>query len=123
LGALSCVQPPCITTAGPPFSPTVPLPTQSTLVPYTTLFRSVTVATGTNPGGGTLSGTPTVAASGGVATFSDLSINKSGNGYTLTASGHALTLHTRGTFDFPAAAATKLAYLQQPSASTGGVAV
>jgi hypothetical protein len=36
-------------------------------------------------GTGTLSGTLTQNASAGVATFSDLSINKIGNGYTLTA--------------------------------------
>src|SRR5256886_15714853 len=34
-----------------------------------------------NPGAGTLSGTKTVAAVAGVATFSDLSINKPGTGY------------------------------------------
>ena len=37
----------------------------------------VTVAIGSNPGNGTLSGTLTVAVSG-VATFTSLSINKSG---------------------------------------------
>ena len=41
------------------------------------------MAIGTNPGGGTLSGTTTVAAVAGVATFSNLSINKAGTGYTL----------------------------------------
>jgi ribulose-5-phosphate 4-epimerase/fuculose-1-phosphate aldolase len=52
---------------------------------------NVTVAIGTNPGSGTLSGTATVAPVGGVATFSDLSINKSGTGYTLGASWGSLT--------------------------------
>src|SRR5439155_657566 len=47
---------------------------------------SVTVALGTNPGGATVSGTTPVTAVGGVATFSDLSLNKTGTGYTLTAS-------------------------------------
>jgi len=37
------------------------------------------------PGGGTLSGTTTLSAVSGVATFSNLSIDKSGAGYTLTA--------------------------------------
>ena len=44
------------------------------------------MAIGTNPGGGTLSGTNPVAAVSGVATFANLSIDKAGNGYTLTAS-------------------------------------
>src|SRR5215510_6321443 len=46
---------------------------------------SITVAIGTNPAGGTLSGTTTVAAVGGVAIFSNLSIDTPGLGYTLTA--------------------------------------
>jgi hypothetical protein len=46
---------------------------------------SVTMAIGANPGGGTLSGTKSVAAVAGVATFSGLSIDKVGTGYTLTA--------------------------------------
>ncbi len=46
----------------------------------------VSVAIGTNPPGGTLSGATIVAASSGLATFSDLSIDLAGNGYRLTAS-------------------------------------
>jgi hypothetical protein len=51
----------------------------------------VTVAMGTNPSSGTLSGTKTITASNGVATFSDLSIDKAGTGYTLTAISSTLT--------------------------------
>src|SRR5256885_6268793 len=67
-------------------------PPRSTLFPYTTLFRSpavtvaildafgnqtastatVAMAIGTNPGGGSLGGTTSVAAVAGVATFSNL---------------------------------------------------
>jgi hypothetical protein len=46
----------------------------------------VTLSLSTNPGGGTLSGTLTMTVSGGLATFSDLSINLPGVGYTLHAS-------------------------------------
>src|SRR6185295_4677299 len=67
---------------------------------------SVTVAIGTNPGGGTLSGTTTVSAVSGVASFSNLSIDKSGAGYTLTA-----------------AAASKLAFSVQPTNATAGVSI
>jgi murein DD-endopeptidase MepM/ murein hydrolase activator NlpD len=52
---------------------------------------TVTVALGNNPGGGTLSGTLTITVSAGVATFSDLSIDQIGDGYTLFASANGLT--------------------------------
>jgi len=52
---------------------------------------AVTMAIGTNPGGGVLGGTTNVNAVSGTATFDDLSINKSGAGYTLTASSAGLT--------------------------------
>lgn len=45
----------------------------------------VTVAIGSNPGGGTLAGTKTAETSAGVATFSSLSIDAAGAGYTLYA--------------------------------------
>ena len=61
----------------------------------------VTLAIGTNPGGGTLTGDGQVTVSGGIATFSGLSINKTGTGYTLAASdttggggGHPYTVAT-----------------------------
>jgi hypothetical protein len=47
---------------------------------------AVTVAIGSNPGSGTLSGTTTENTSAGVASFSDLNIGQQGIGYTLTAS-------------------------------------
>jgi hypothetical protein len=52
---------------------------------------SVTIAIGSNPASGTLSGTTTVTATNGIATFSTLSINNIGNGYTLTANASGLT--------------------------------
>src|SRR5262249_23816029 len=57
----------------------------------TSSTRNVTLAIGTNPSGGTLAGTATVAAVGGIATFSNLSINNAGNGYTLIASSGSPT--------------------------------
>ena len=48
--------------------------------------NTVALAIGTNPlGNGTLSGNGTMAMVGGIATFSNLSINVIGNGYTLSA--------------------------------------
>ncbi len=44
---------------------------------------SVTLTLGANPAGGTLGGTTTQTVSGGVATFTNLSIDTAGSGYTL----------------------------------------
>ena len=52
---------------------------------------TVTITPAANPGSGKLSGTTTVNTSGGVASFSDLSINKSGIGYTLTATSRGMS--------------------------------
>jgi len=65
----------------------------------------VTLALGNNPGSGTLGGTTTVTVAGGVATFSNLSINNSGNGYTLTASSGILTARLRRVSTSPPSAA------------------
>lgn len=59
---------------------------------------SISMAIGTNPGGGILSGTLSVAAVAGVATFSDLSINAAGTGYTLVASSAGLANVTSSAF-------------------------
>ena len=81
----------------------------------TTATNMVTVAIGTNPSGGTLGGTLTVGAVAGVATFSNLSINKAGNGYTLTAGATGLTGTTSGMFNVTAGAATQLVFTKEPT--------
>jgi subtilase family serine protease len=60
---------------------------------------TVTISLGSNPGGGTLSGTLTAAVSGGVATFSNLSINQPGNGYTLSAKTGSLAAVSSSSFN------------------------
>lgn len=52
---------------------------------------AITLALGANPGGGVLNGTLTVAAVQGVATFADLSLPTSAEGYTLQATAGTLT--------------------------------
>ncbi|TRZ49052.1 carboxypeptidase regulatory-like domain-containing protein, partial [bacterium] len=71
---------------------------------------TVTAAIGTNPGGGTLTGTSlTVQAVNGVVTFAGLKINKSGTGYTLNfTSTPALTGVTSSTFNITASSATQI---------------
>jgi hypothetical protein len=65
----------------------------------TTSTASVTVSLDRNPGGATLSGTRTVNASGGVATFSNLRIDKAGSGYTLRATSGSLSPAISNQFD------------------------
>src|SRR5207244_2698341 len=71
---------------------------------------NVTVAIGANRSGGTLAGTATVAAVSGVATFSGLSIDKAGTGYTLVASSSGLTDPTSTAFNITARSATQLLF-------------
>ncbi len=60
---------------------------------------AVTVGIGTNPSSGTLSGTKTVSAVNGTATFNNLSIDKLGAGYTLNASGTDFISATSSAFN------------------------
>ncbi len=59
---------------------------------------SISMAIGTNPGGGALSGTTTKAATTGIASFTDLTISKPGSGYTLIASSAGLSAATSSAF-------------------------
>ena len=85
----------------------------------TTDSSNVTLAVGSGPG--SLSGTLTVAASSGIATFSNVKLNTAGN-YTLSASDGALTGATSSSFTVSPAAASKVVYGVQPSNVTAGVA-
>ena len=71
----------------------------------TTATTSITLGIGTNPGTGTLSGTTTVAAINGVATFANMRVNTLGAGYTLTASAATLTGATSHSFNIVTASA------------------
>jgi alpha-tubulin suppressor-like RCC1 family protein len=89
----------------------------------TTATNAVTLAIGTNPAGGTLSGTLTVNASGGIATFSNISIDKSGNGYDLTASAGGLTGDTSNGFNITAASPAAIVFTGQPSNTAAGQSI
>src|SRR5512143_2277783 len=80
----------------------------------------VTLSLGANPGGGTLGGTTTVKAAGGVATFASLSIDKKGAGYRLKATSGSLTAAMSATFDISAGPATQLAFTTQPPTGVAG---
>jgi len=117
-------QQPSTTSAGVAIAPAVTVIVQDAGGnTVTTDSRNVTVAIGTNPSGGILSGTLTQAASAGVATFNNLSIDKQGTGYTLTAaSSPVLTGATSIAFNIQTGGAAKLAFTTQPGNGTGGSA-
>jgi uncharacterized repeat protein (TIGR01451 family) len=105
-------QQPTNTQAGATIAPPVTVRAVDNAGTTVTSFTgNVTIAIGANPGGGTLSGTTTVAAVGGVATFGNLSIQRSGSGYTLAASASGLTGATSALFNVnpgPPSGATSL---------------
>ncbi len=73
----------------------------------TSYTGNVTITIGANPGGATLGGTTTVAAQGGIATFSAFSLNKAGAGYTIDVRTPGATSATSAAFSVaPAAPAT-----------------
>jgi hypothetical protein len=65
----------------------------------TSSAAAVTLAIGSNPGSGALSGTTTVDASGGVGSFPGISINATGIGYTLVATSPEIISATSQYFD------------------------
>ncbi|MDP7319016.1 MAG: DUF2341 domain-containing protein [Bacteriovoracaceae bacterium] len=76
---------------------------------------TVTLSLGNDPTGiATLSGTTTIAAINGIATFNDISINKAGAGFTLQASSPGLTNASSSQFDITAAPPTQLSIKTQP---------
>jgi hypothetical protein len=65
----------------------------------TSATNAVTLVLRSNPGQSTLSGTTTVNAVNGIATFSDLSLNNIANGYTLYATSGTLAPALSNTFN------------------------
>jgi hypothetical protein len=65
----------------------------------TSANNTVTVALANNPTGAKPSGTARVTASRGLATYTGLSINKVGSGYTLQVSSKGLTSATTNPFN------------------------
>ena len=65
----------------------------------TTATSAVSIAISNNPASGTLAGTLTATPVKGVATFSNLSINNAGTGYTLAATATGLASATSSAFN------------------------
>jgi len=103
-------RPPQVTAAGVNFSPSIQVTIQDAGGnTVTNASNPVTLAIGTNPAGGTLSGTLTVNAVNGVASFANVSIDNPGSGYTLVASADGLAGAESPAFDIvPVQVATVL---------------
>jgi hypothetical protein len=99
-GVLAFLVQPSNTVAGAPIAPSVKLVAQDTLGRVLTdVSEDVTIAIGTNPGGGRLSGRTTLGAVGGLAIFDSLRIDKPGAGYTLVATATGLRSATSNLFN------------------------
>jgi hypothetical protein len=125
-GRLAFSGQPSDETAGVAFTPSVAVTIEDPSgQPLTSATNVVTVALGTNPVGATLSGTMTVTAVNGVATFGDLSINRGGRGYTLTASSAGFTHAISVPFAIvgPPGPPTHLSFSLQPSNTAAGATI
>src|SRR5262249_21885063 len=109
------------TTGGTVISPAVRVTARDAFGNTASAFtRDVTVTIQTNPGGGTLSATTVIPAVAGVATFSTLSIDKAGSGYTISVASTGLTGATSAPFDVLVGAASRLAFTVPPGTTTAG---
>ena len=86
----------------------------------TSYNASVSIAIANNPSAGTLSGTLTINAVNGVATFNGLSIDEIGAGYSLIASSEGLTTITSNPFNLSLGPPAKLIFTAQPEGSSYG---
>jgi len=96
--SLVTTQPPASVVAGSGFGLTVTAEDSAGNVD-TAFNGTVTVALAGNSGGSTLGGTLSVTAVKGVATFSGLTLNEPGTGYTLAVFSGALTTATTSAFN------------------------
>ncbi len=98
-------QQPSFATAGEIITPAIQVVVRDTLgVPDSAFTSSITIALGSNPVGGILSGTRSVVPAFGVARFGDLSIDRAGTGYTFTARATDVESVTSATFNIVVAA-------------------
>jgi uncharacterized delta-60 repeat protein len=106
---LSFSQQPNTTTAGSTLAPPVTVQIRDTADNPVNYSAAVTIAINSNPSSGTLSGTRTVSAVGGIATFNDLSIDKPGSRYNLIVSGVNFGAAGSNFFDITTAPASAIA--------------
>ena len=105
-------EPPAIVKLSSPFGLQASIEDQYGNI-VTTDTNTVTVAFANNPTGATLSGTLSVAASQGVATFSGLEINKTGAGYTLQVASSGVSSAVSTAIDVTKTGKAIIAHLEQ----------
>ena len=122
--ALAFTAQPSTSAAGASISPAVMVSIRDgtgALVAGATNSISLTISS--NPGNSTIGGTTTVAAVGGVATFSSVFLTKVASGYTLQAGGTNLEPALSGTFNITFGAASQLAFSAQPTTNFVGTSI
>jgi len=111
--------------SGVPFTPPLAVTVEDSsgkIVANSAAAVSLFFTTSSNTGGATLSGNTTVNAVNGVATFSDISIDKAGSYYSLTAASPGLASVISDTFPVKPGKPTKLVFVTQPVAAAAGAA-
>src|SRR5262249_44954480 len=106
-------QPQGPVTAGSPFGLTIEVESPSGRL-LTDATGTVTIAMASGPGGAALGGTRTSSIIQGGATFSGLTIDLAGEGYSLMASAPGIKSVTSSAFDVVPAAPTQLVINAQP---------
>ena len=120
---LALKQEPTDTTAGAPLAPTlIALVEDQYGNIVATDASKVTAALTASPDGAKLTGTATVGAAKGVATFAGLSLTKAGD-YVVTLSDGSLTDVATDSFTVNPGAGTQLVFGQAPAAAIAGAAL
>ena len=109
-------QPPSSLAAGSPFGLTVSVDSPDGQL-LTDASGTITISLSNDPGGAALNGTLTEPIKDGVATFSGLSIDKDGIGFSLLFSGGGMNSATSASFNVVPATASQLVISSQPPAS------
>lgn len=114
------IQQPSNIAAGNPISPAMVVEAQDAGGNRVTSFNGlIAMAILNNPGGAGILGTTTTGAVNGRATFSNVSLNRPGTGYTLVATSGSLAV-TSTPFNVVPGAPSRLVFVTQPSNVTAG---
>jgi Subtilase family len=119
---LAFVQQPTAAVAGQAIAPAPTVEVRDAFGNRTASTSTVGLAIASGPAGATLSGTSSVAAVAGLATFPGLSLGKAGT-YALSATSGSLAAATSSSFAVSPAGAARLAFVQQPTDAGVGQAI